>query len=198
MKCIQCEGEMETKDIKGVEIDLCPDCAGVWLDGGELKDLTKFDLTAGRVITCLRCETPMQTKMLRGVEIDVCPECTSVWLDGGELNKISGIDFKTGRVIECPKCDKQLQTRMLTGVELDICPECTGVYLDKGEMEKLTAIEQVRGGQSDIGQFLHDANKLRVDVAIRAYKKGTHDKGKAAEVAGVTVEEFEDLLKESE
>jgi Zn-finger nucleic acid-binding protein len=196
MKCIQCETDMENKDVRGVEIDLCPNCAGVWLDGGELKELTKYDLTAGRVLTCLRCEKPMQTKMVRGVEVDVCPECTSVWLDGGELEKVSGLDFATGRVLECPKCEDQLQTKMVRGVEVDICPKCTGTYLDKGEMQKLTAIEHEKGTETDIGRFLHDAYQLRIEVAIRTFKQGKHDKGRAAEIAGVTIEVFEDMIKD--
>ena len=196
MKCVQCEQEMETKTVKGVEIDLCPSCAGVWLDGGELKEITKYDLSAGRVLTCLKCDKPMQTKMVRGVEVDICPDCNSVWLDAGELAKVAGLDHSAGRVLECPKCENQLQTKMLKGVEVDICPQCTGAYLDKGEMQKLAAVEHDSGAGSDIAQFLHDANKLRIDVAIRSNKNGTHDKGKAAEIAGLTIEEFEDLLKD--
>ncbi|UCH90106.1 MAG: zf-TFIIB domain-containing protein, partial [Thermoplasmata archaeon] len=196
MKCIHCEDEMFNKDVKGVEVDLCPNCAGMWLDGGELKELTNYDLTAGRVLSCLRCEKPMQTKMLRGVEIDICPHCSSVWLDGDELTKISGLDYSGGRILTCPKCDDQLQTKMLRGVEVDICPKCSGAYLDKGEMEKLSAIEQQKGEHTDIGRFLHDAYKIRIDVAIRMYKDGKHDKGRAAEIAGVTIEVFEDMVKE--
>jgi Zn-finger nucleic acid-binding protein len=197
MKCIHCEDEMIEKDIRGVEIDLCSNCAGVWLDSGELKELTKYDLSAGRILTCLRCEKPMQTKMIKGVEIDICPECSSIWLDGGEMNKISGLDISKSRSLQCPKCDDQLQTKMLRGVEIDICPGCTGVYLDKGEMEKLTAIEHSKGAETDIGQFLFDAHKIRIEVAIRAFKKGVHDKGTAADIAGVTIEEFEDMVKEA-
>jgi Zn-finger nucleic acid-binding protein len=189
---------MVTKDIKGVEIDLCPSCAGVWLDGGELKEITKYDLSAGRVLTCLRCETPMQTKMVRGVEIDICPDCDSIWLDAGELKKISDLDYSAGRILGCPKCENQLQTKMLRGVEVDICPECSGAYLDKGEMQKLSAIEHDSGASTDIAKFLHDAYKIRIEVAVRTFKDGKNDKGKAAEIAGVTIEEFDDLVKDNE
>jgi len=189
---------MVTKDIKGVEIDLCPSCAGVWLDGGELKEITNYDLTAGRVLSCIRCEKPMQTKMVRGVEIDICPDCDSVWLDAGELKKISDLDYSAGRILDCPKCENQLQTKMLRGVEVDVCPECSGAYLDKGEMQKLSAIEHESGKSSDIAKFLHDAYKIRIDVAVRTFKDGKRDKGSAAELAGVTIEEFEDILNENE
>jgi Zn-finger nucleic acid-binding protein len=195
MKCVHCKDEMIVKAVKGVEVDICPDCGGTWLDSGELKELTGYDLTAGRVLTCLRCEKPMQTKMVRGVEIDICPECSSVWLDGGELIKLSGFDYKAGRVLNCPKCNEQLQTKMLRGVEVDVCPKCSCVFLDRGEMEKLSAIEPYMGEKTDIGQFLHDAYNLRVELAIKTYSTGRHDKGKAAEIAGISLEQFDHLLK---
>jgi Zn-finger nucleic acid-binding protein len=186
---------MEIKDVKGVEIDLCTNCAGVWLDSGELKQLTSYDLSAGRVLSCMKCNTPMQTKMLKGVEIDICPECTSVWLDGGELKNLAGLDYSAARTLSCPKCSDQLQTKMLKGVEVDICPKCSGTYLDKGEMEKLSAIEHNQGTETDIGRFLQDANKMRVDVAVKMYNEGRFDEGHAAEIAGVTIEDFHKLMK---
>jgi Zn-finger nucleic acid-binding protein len=189
---------METKDVKGVAVDLCTNCAGVWLDSGGLKEITRYDLGVGRVLTCMRCETPMQTKMLKGVEIDICPECSSIWLDGGELKDISGLDYSAGRVLTCPNCSDNLQTKMLKGVEVDICPKCSGAYLDKGEMEKLSAVEQAKGTATDIGQFLKDANKMRMDVAVRMYNEGKFDKGKAAEVAGVNLETLNKILKEQQ
>jgi len=198
MKCIHCEEDMEIKHIFGVEIDLCTNCGGLWLDGGELNDIAKYDLTAGRVIDCFRCEEPMQTKLIKGIEVDICPQCSSIWLDGGELKHISGIDFEAGRTIRCSKCEMMLQTKMIKGVEVDVCPACSGVFLDKGEMEKLSAIEPSAGGKTDIGQFLHDANEFRIEAAIRAFKTGKHDRGKAAEIAGVKLDMFDELVKAAE
>jgi Zn-finger nucleic acid-binding protein len=194
MKCIHCNDEMEIKHIFGVEVDLCTNCGGLWLDGGELNDIAKYDLTAGRVISCFRCEKPMQTKLIKGIELDICPDCSSIWLDGGELKHLADLDFKAGRVITCSKCDDQLQTKMIKGVEVDVCPGCTGVFLDKGEMEKLSAIEPGSGGKTDIGQFIHDANEFRIQAAIRAFKVGKHDKGKAAAIAGVKMDMFDELI----
>ena len=37
MLCPRCKTKnFETKDYEGVEIDICLDCQGVWLDHGEL------------------------------------------------------------------------------------------------------------------------------------------------------------------
>ena len=194
MKCIVCREEMIYKDLKNVEIDVCPGCGGTWLDGGELKEITGFDIGAGRLLSCYKCETTMQTKMVKGVEIDICPECFSIWLDGGEMRQLTGLDPEAGRIILCPKCEKHLQTKVHRGIEIDICPDCTGVYLDKGELERLTAIESKSGIKTGISQFLHDAQDLRVKVAVRTFTEGRHDKGRAADLAGLSLEEFDRIL----
>jgi Zn-finger nucleic acid-binding protein len=198
MKCIHCNEDMFSKDVMGIKIDLCPSCAGLWLNSNELKSLTDYELAAGRVLACMKCSKPMQTKLVRGVEIDICPDCSSVWLDGGELRNLSGLDYTAGRILNCPSCDDQLQTKIIRGVEVDVCPQCSGVYLDRGEMEKLSAIEPAAGNKTDIGQFLYDAYQARVELAVKSFREGKYDKGKAADVAGVTQEMFEELVKKAE
>lgn len=39
MKCPACDCELRMSERKGVEIDYCPTCRGVWLDRGELDKL---------------------------------------------------------------------------------------------------------------------------------------------------------------
>lgn len=41
MKCPRCEGTLNATSFEGVEIDTCDKCGGVWLDSGELEQLTK-------------------------------------------------------------------------------------------------------------------------------------------------------------
>lgn len=41
MQCPRCDGKLEPIKFEGVEIDTCDKCAGVWLDSGELEQLTK-------------------------------------------------------------------------------------------------------------------------------------------------------------
>ncbi|MEW6488634.1 MAG: zf-TFIIB domain-containing protein [Thermodesulfobacteriota bacterium] len=36
MKCPNCIEELKMAERKGIEIDYCPSCRGVWLDRGEL------------------------------------------------------------------------------------------------------------------------------------------------------------------
>lgn len=39
MKCPHCAVELQMSERRGVEIDYCPTCRGVWLDRGELDKL---------------------------------------------------------------------------------------------------------------------------------------------------------------
>ena len=39
MKCPNCSATLLMTDKKGVEIDYCPECRGIWLDRGELEKI---------------------------------------------------------------------------------------------------------------------------------------------------------------
>lgn len=39
MKCPNCQSTLLISDKKGIEIDYCPDCRGIWLDRGELEKI---------------------------------------------------------------------------------------------------------------------------------------------------------------
>lgn len=39
MKCPKCNATLLMSEKKGVEIDYCPECRGVWLDRGELEKI---------------------------------------------------------------------------------------------------------------------------------------------------------------
>ena len=41
MNCPRCDGTLKANNFEGVEIDTCEKCGGVWLDSGELEQLTK-------------------------------------------------------------------------------------------------------------------------------------------------------------
>ena len=40
MKCPKCGGDLAERDYEGVKIDQCGDCEGVWLDAGELEQIS--------------------------------------------------------------------------------------------------------------------------------------------------------------
>jgi uncharacterized protein len=41
LECPRCDGRLEAVVNEGVEIDVCDTCGGVWLDAGELEQLSK-------------------------------------------------------------------------------------------------------------------------------------------------------------
>ncbi|MEW6572052.1 MAG: zf-TFIIB domain-containing protein [Bacillota bacterium] len=43
MRCPLCDVQMKEVDRRGVRIDVCPECKGVWLDRGELDRLISLD-----------------------------------------------------------------------------------------------------------------------------------------------------------
>jgi hypothetical protein len=43
MQCPRCDGSLQEMKIDEVTIDTCDKCGGVWLDSGELEQLTKKD-----------------------------------------------------------------------------------------------------------------------------------------------------------
>ncbi|MCP4679851.1 MAG: hypothetical protein GY854_31035 [Deltaproteobacteria bacterium] len=115
MKCLRCESvEMDTQP-RGVgeetiEIDVCPECSGLWLDQQELKEMDdnffvdmeeiEYEETAptdeDKSLTCPRCESaPTLAKChptgFEKVVVDTCPECKGFWLDEGEMGKIRDV-----------------------------------------------------------------------------------------------------------
>ena len=45
MRCPKCGMELIEIDYKGVKVDKCSECEGVWLDAGELEAISKFEKT---------------------------------------------------------------------------------------------------------------------------------------------------------
>jgi len=43
MRCPKCGMELIAVDYKGIEVDKCSECEGVWLDAGELEAVSKLD-----------------------------------------------------------------------------------------------------------------------------------------------------------
>jgi uncharacterized protein with PIN domain len=43
MRCPRCNGNLKESKVDDVSIDTCEKCGGVWLDSGELEELTKRD-----------------------------------------------------------------------------------------------------------------------------------------------------------
>jgi Zn-finger nucleic acid-binding protein len=106
MDCPVCKNAMITLELQDVEIDLCTDCDGIWLDAGELEmllgepekaekllDSFKIDRTSSeKPKKCPICLKKMK-KIIVGASkpvllIDKCSKGHGLWFDKGELNDI--------------------------------------------------------------------------------------------------------------
>ena len=43
MKCPRCDGSLRENEVDEVMVDTCEKCGGIWLDSGELEQLTRRD-----------------------------------------------------------------------------------------------------------------------------------------------------------
>lgn len=103
IECPKCWVDMDTKEIEilgpNFDIDICPECKGIWLDQGELKKLVKdkkisdyltkhIGTKSDSKLLCPRCGNLMDIEKADDIEVDVCLECRGVWLDPGELEEL--------------------------------------------------------------------------------------------------------------
>ncbi len=102
MDCPRCSSELKLTKHKGIEVDQCVSCNGMWLDFPELDQLEDTVLDAdeqkGSMITkpgeseikCPQCQGPMQQFRYRYNELwlDVCAEEHGFWLDEGEEKRV--------------------------------------------------------------------------------------------------------------
>ncbi|MBI3927448.1 MAG: zf-TFIIB domain-containing protein [Armatimonadetes bacterium] len=108
----------------GLEIDVCPECQGLWFDPGELR---KF----------------FTSKALRG----------QFFLDDYVQNlQTIGYTINT-RARGCPRCRCALEEKEVGGVQVDLCPRCDGLWLDHGELKRLVK-KQERGGLQGDGRVV--------------------------------------------
>ncbi len=55
MKCPKCGMELIEIDYKGIRIDKCSECEGVWLDAGEIEVISKLEKTGlDKLLTVFR------------------------------------------------------------------------------------------------------------------------------------------------
>lgn len=102
MNCPRCDGELRVENYKGVEVDKCAACEGMWLDYAELDQLEDQEMDADEMkgslvtrpvdseISCPRCHGPMAQFRYRFNELwlDVCEAEHGFWLDKGEEKRV--------------------------------------------------------------------------------------------------------------
>lgn len=120
--CPACKTEMESVDFKGIVLQACPKCAGVWFDDVELRELLDTDpqllteldnrLSAPSepAPTTQKRDCPHGHTMLESyrllvdspVVVDSCPMCYGVFIDNDEMAEISEYvrDVFKGRLVD--------------------------------------------------------------------------------------------------
>ena len=106
MDCPVCKTAMITIEYNAIEIDICPDCNGIWLDTGELEQLLEDSVAAGQLIRSFRpsgsiqeqerpcpiCDKKME-KITVGrrtppLILDRCRRQHGLWFDRNELLQV--------------------------------------------------------------------------------------------------------------
>ncbi len=102
MNCPRCDVALNEKSLKGIEIDHCPECKGLWLDFHEMDQLEDHSMDDDELkgmmeyarresdISCPHCNEVMETFNYRAndLPIDHCKNQHGYWLDEGEEKKV--------------------------------------------------------------------------------------------------------------
>jgi Zn-finger nucleic acid-binding protein len=105
MKCPRDASDLAMQDLRGIEVDRCPQCQGLWLDHDELDKLeaTAASTEEERRATVTYAERPSDLKCpvcdkqmivfdyrAHAVQLDMCEE-HGWWLDAGEETRVREI-----------------------------------------------------------------------------------------------------------
>ena len=101
VQCFKCHEATKKDTIRGVRVDRCTTCGGIWLDEGELECLTTGQYSTRRMLlrearertvssiamhTCPKCAARLNPMIIgHGLELDVCNNCNGIGFDAGEL-----------------------------------------------------------------------------------------------------------------
>jgi Zn-finger nucleic acid-binding protein len=119
--CPVCQIELKPQVHLGVTIDVCPACAGIWFDEGELARLNQLDdeilpridaLYQPQVTSydppwerlCPDCQKPLRPYnylYTSNIRLDTCEQCGGVWVDNGELEVMHRV-LQDARTAEVP------------------------------------------------------------------------------------------------
>lgn len=108
---------------RGVEVDRCRRCGGIWLEHGEVQQLRA--LPKGEVWK--HVEPSRETFSMR------CHDCHAL-LDRAE-EKCPSCGWQN--VLECPSCARPMKTEAHAGLRLDVCRHCKGIWFDRHELEEI-------------------------------------------------------------
>lgn len=102
MKCPNCSSELRKQIYRGIEVDRCDNCKGIWLDIEELDQLEDKAFDADRfkgslMISseptdhlCPHCGSPLHEFQYRvhSLQLEYCENQHGFWLDAGEEKRV--------------------------------------------------------------------------------------------------------------
>ena len=101
ISCPKCSHPMDPWKSRGLTLDHCFSCKGLWFDEGELRQhlanshagLPEPDPGSPREtrFPCPRCSgVRLEQVHVCSVTLDLCPKCRGIFLDLGEVNELIG------------------------------------------------------------------------------------------------------------
>ena len=109
-QCPDCQIPMNQMQFRGIVLDDCPQCGGIWFDDGELCKLIKSD--DNLAMASLEC------KCAKSPVVDIRERAQKL----------------------CPNCDERLtpyKYAYSSDVVLDECDKCFGVWIQDGELQQI-------------------------------------------------------------
>jgi len=101
LMCPKCVLPMTEWESRGLVLNHCHTCKGLWFDAGELQeylarsqarfDESQLDPVGNTTFSCPRCPgVRLARARFDTVALDVCPRCRGIFLDLGEVHALLG------------------------------------------------------------------------------------------------------------
>ena len=127
MDCPRCNTPLRSTKYKGIEVDRCPQCEGLWLDHPELDQLedtvmdederkgTMVYAVRSSDISCPKCAGPMKTFNYRAynLPIDECDSLHGFWLDKGEEKRVLQLMGERIKNLKCAGAAEEEWAKLL-------------------------------------------------------------------------------------
>ena len=114
MKCPNCSNDLTSEEYKGIQVNNCSKCGGMWFDGKEVDQLedtvfSQDDFKNSMITnvresekTCPKCEKKLRTFNYRweNLELEYCAKGDGFWVDKNEEKRITEIMEKFANDLE--------------------------------------------------------------------------------------------------
>lgn len=129
LPCPVCLGSMMEKvkvGGRGLVVDHCRRCGGVWLERGEVQQLRAVP----------QDELWRQVGRDRSDTLTRCHDCHAPLERGAERCAGCG----RSNVLDCPDCNQPMRVESFRSLRLDVCRRCEGVWFDRDELAAIWSV----------------------------------------------------------